>query len=131
VNTGVGAVLMAERLTEQVIGLAIAVHRHVGPGLLESVYEQCLCFELHNASVPFVRQVPVPVTYRGMEISDGFRADIVVDQAVIIEVKAVAAVVPVHEAQLRTYLRMSGLRVGLLLNFNEPRLVDGLRRFVM
>jgi GxxExxY protein len=122
---------MAERLTEQVIGLAITVHRHTGPGMLESVYEQCLCFELHNAGVPFERQVSLPVIYRGQEIGDGFRADIIVARAVIVEVKAVAAVLPQHEAQLRTYLRMSGLRVGLLMNFNEPRLVDGLRRFIV
>jgi len=130
VNTEL-VVLMAERLTEQVIGLAITVHRHSGPGLLESVYEQCLCYELQSAGIPFDRQVRVPVRYRGLEIGYGFRADIVVDQTVIVEVKSVAIVMPTHEAQLRTYLRMSGLRVGLLLNFAEPRLIDGLRRFVM
>jgi GxxExxY protein len=81
---------MAERLTEQVIGLTITVYRHTGPGMLESVYEQCLCHELHAAGAPFERQVPVPVMYRGIEIGDGFRAHIVVDQAVIVEVKAVA-----------------------------------------
>jgi GxxExxY protein len=124
-------VLIAERLTEQVIGLAITMHRHSGPGLLESVYEHCLCHELQSAGIPFDRQVRVPVTYRGLEIGDGFRADIVVDRTVIVEVKSVAIVMPAHEAQLRTYLRMSGLRVGLLLNFAEPRLIDGLRRFVM
>lgn len=122
---------MAERLTEQVIGLGITVHRHTGPGMLESVYEQCLCFELHNAGVPFERQISLPVMYRGQEIGEGFRPDIIVARTVIVEVKAVAAVLPPHEAQLRTYLRMSGLRVGLLMNFNEPRLVDGLRRFIV
>ncbi|HVY17854.1 MAG TPA: GxxExxY protein [Rhodopila sp.] len=122
---------MAERLTEQVIGLAITVHRHTGPGMLETVYERCLCLELHRAGVRFERQVPVPVMYRGEDVGTGFRADLVVDGTVIVEVKAVAAILPVHEVQLRTYLRMSGLRVGLLLNFNETRLVDGLRRFVV
>lgn len=123
--------LMEVRLTQQVIGPAVAVHRGVGPGLLQSVYEQCLCFELREAGIPFARQVPVPVRYRGVELEEGFRADILVDRTVIVEVKSVAAIVLAHEAQLRTYLRMSGLRVGLLLNFNEPRLVDGLRRFVV
>lgn len=123
--------LIAERLTEQIIGLAITVHRHSGPGLLESVYLQCLCHELHEAGIPHARQVPIPVMYRGKPIGDGFRADIVVDQTVIVELKAVAALTPAHEAQLRTYLRMSGLRVGLLLNFNAPRLTDGLRRFII
>jgi GxxExxY protein len=122
---------MAQRLTEQVIGLGITVHRHAGPGMLESVYEQCLCFELHKPGVPFERQVSLPVMYRGHEIGDGFRADIIVDRTAIVEVKAVPAEFPPHEAQLRTYLRMSGLRVGLLMNFNEPRLVNGLRRFIV
>ena len=122
---------MAESLTEQIIGLAIQVHRAVGPGLLESVYEQCLCFELREAGVPFARQVPIPVQYRNITLEDGFRADIVVDDKVILEIKSVVSIILAHEAQLRTYLRMSGIKIGLLLNFNEPRLKDGLRRFVM
>jgi len=105
--------------------------RATGRGLLDSVYEQCLCYELEQAGVPFARQFAVPVVYRGMRIGEGFRADIIVHETVIVEVKAVATIVPVHEAQLNTYLRMSGLRVGLLMNFNESRLVDGLRRLVL
>jgi GxxExxY protein len=124
-------VLLAEQLTQRVIGLAIEVHRHTGPGLLESVYEQCLYHELRQAGLPCERQVMVPVTYKGVAIHEGFRADIVVDRRLILEIKAVSIILPAHEAQLHTYLRMSGIHVGLLLNFSAPRLVDGLRRHVV
>src|ERR1700722_18030250 len=113
--------LLAESLTDRVIGLAIEVHRHTGPGLLESVYEQCLCRELMEAGIAFGRQVAIPVIYKGAPIGDGFKADIVVAHELILEIKAVSAILPIHEVQLRTYLRMSGIHVGLLLNFNmEP-----------
>jgi GxxExxY protein len=118
-------------LTERVIGLAIDVHRDTGPGLLESVYERCLCYELHAAGIPFERQVTIPIIYKGCRLDEGFRADIVVDHAVILEIKALATILPVHEAQLLTYLRMSDIRVGLILNFHASRLVDGLRRLVV
>ena len=123
--------LTAGKLTEQIIGLAIEVHRNTGPGLLESVYEQCLCHELRAAAMAFERQVAIPIIYKAVPIGDGFRADIVVDRQVIVEIKSVAAILPVHEAQLHTYLRMSGLRVGLILNFNARRLTDGIRRYVV
>jgi GxxExxY protein len=123
--------LIAEQLTERIIGLAVEVHRNTGRGLLESVYEQCLCFELRRANISFERQVLIPVFYKGMAMEDGFRADVVVDRQVIIEIKSVSATLPAHEAQLLTYLRMSDIHVGLLLNFNTPRLVDGLKRFVV
>ena len=123
--------LLAESLTEQVIGLAIEVHRHTGPGLLESVYEQCLCVELRRAGVAFARQVPIPMLYKGEQVGDGFKADIVVAEQLILEIKSVATILAVHEMQLRTYLRMGGIRVGLLLNFNAPRVIDGLRRYVV
>jgi GxxExxY protein len=123
-------VLLAGVLTEQVIGLAIEVHRHTGPGLLESVYEQCLCHELGEAGIPFQRQVGIPVIYKTMPIGEGFRADIVVAREVTLEIKSVAAIVPAHEAQLYTYPRMSGLRVGLILNFKVRRLTEGIRRYV-
>ena len=123
--------LLAEELTDRVIGLAIEVHRHTGPGLLESVYEQCLCHELRKAGIPFERQVAIPVMYKAEAIGDGFRADIVVARKVILEIKAVAKILRAHEAQLHTYLRMSGIRVGLLFNFSAPRLKDGLRRFII
>jgi GxxExxY protein len=124
-------VLIAGELTEQVIRLAIDVHRHTGRGLLESVYEQCLFHELREAGIPCERQVPVPVIYKGLSIGEGFRADIVVARQVILEIKAVAAIVPAHEAQLHTYLAMSRIKVGLILNFNARRLTDGIRRHVL
>lgn len=123
--------LMAGELTELVIGLAIEVHRHTGPGLLESVYEQCLCHELRAADIPFERQVAIPVVYKAVPIGDGFKADLVVARKVILEIKSVSAILPVHEAQLQTYLRMSGLHIGLILNFNARRLAEGIRRYVL
>ena len=123
--------LMAGDLTELVIELAIEVRRHTGPGLLESVYEHCLCHELRVAGIPFERQVTIPVMYKAVPIAEGFKADIVVAREVILEVKSVAAILSVHEAQLHTYLRMSGRRIGLILNFNARRLTEGIRRYVV
>jgi GxxExxY protein len=114
--------LLAQDLTERVIGLAIEVHRQTGPGLPESVYEGWLCYEFERAGIEFKRQVGVPVTYKGMRLDEGFRADVVVAGQVILEIKAIATILPAHEAQLQTYLRMSGIRIGLLLNFHAPRL---------
>jgi len=123
--------LLARQLTEQVIGLAIEVHRVTGPGMLESVYEGCLCHELAQAGIAFDRQVGIPVTYKGVQFEEGFRADILVARQVVVEIKAVAKLVPAHDAQVLTYLRMSGLRVGPLFNFHAPPLKDGLRRFII
>src|SRR4051812_15514534 len=103
--------LIAGDLTERVIGLAVEGHRHTGPGLLESVYERCLCHELKAAGIAFERQKPIPIRYKGLSLDTGFRADIVVENTLLIEVKAVAAILPVHETQLLTYLRMGGYRV--------------------
>ena len=113
------------------IGLAIEVHRHTGPGLLESVYARCLYHELEHAGIGFAQQVAIPVVYKGVPVGDAFKAHIAVAHELILEIKAVAAILPIHEAQLRTYLLLSSTRVGLLLNFNVPRLVDGLRRYVV
>ncbi len=121
---------MAGELTEQVIGWAIEVHRQTGPGLLEPLYERCLCHELRNAGIPCARQVPIPMIYKSIRIAEGFKADVVVAGTVILEIKSGAAILPLREAQLHTYLRMSGLRIGLVLNFNAPRLTEGLRRFI-
>jgi GxxExxY protein len=118
-------------LTNRIIGLAIEVHRTIGPGLLESVYAECLCDELAQAGIPFQPQAGVPVTYKGKTLPLGFRADILVADAIIVEVKAVAALLPAHDAQVLTYLRMSHIRVGLLMNFHAIRLTDGLRRFIV
>jgi GxxExxY protein len=118
-------------LTEQVIGLAIDVHRHLGPELLESAYEECLAFELGQAGIDHRRQVPLPVVYKDVRLDCGYRIDIVVRQQLIIEIKAIERIIPVHEAQILTYLRLSRYKVGLLLNFNSVVLKDGLRRFVL
>lgn len=118
-------------LSNQEIGLTIAVHRHVGPGLLESVYKKCLCLELARAGISFEQEVAVPVFYRDAVIPAGFRADVVVAKSLILEIKTVAAILPVHRAQLLTYLRMSQIPLGLLMNFHAPRLKDGLKRLVV
>jgi GxxExxY protein len=120
-----------QTLTETIIGLAIEVHRTVGPGLLESVYAKCMALELAHAGISFETQVTMPVIYKGLTIPLGFRADVVVENTIILEIKAVAALLHAHESQLLTYLRMSHLRVGLLMNFHAPRLKDGLRRFIV
>jgi len=117
-------------LTDAIIGLAIKVHRKLGPGLLESVYQQCLCWELHHAGLAFEQQVPLPVLYEDMRMDRGFQADIIVRKSVLLELKAVERVLPVHRAQTLTYLRLSGCRIGLLLNFNVALLTQGLSRFV-
>ena len=118
-------------LGECVIGLGIDVHRHLGPGLLESAYEECLCFELAQAGIPHRRQVPLPIVYKDIRLDYGYRKDIVVENELIVEIKAVERILPVHEAQMLTYLRLSRLRAGLLMNFNNVVLKDGLRRFVL
>jgi GxxExxY protein len=117
-------------LTGRIIRLAIKMHRKLGPGLLESVYHQCLCWELHNDGLPFEREVPLPFVYEDMRIDKGYRADIVVDRTVLLELKSVERIQPVHEAQTLTYLRMSDCTTALLMNFNCVLLKDGLRRFV-
>ncbi|HTC07829.1 MAG TPA: GxxExxY protein [Acetobacteraceae bacterium] len=122
--------LLAEELTERVIGQAIEVHRHTGPGMLGSVYATCSCRQPWGAGMAYERRVSVPVMYKEEAVGDGFRADIVVAREVIVQIKAVAAALPAHEAQPYTYLRMSGIHVRLLFNFNAPRLIDGLRRIL-
>ena len=120
-----------EELTEQIIGAAIEVHKPLGPGLLESVYEDCLCHELGLRGLRYRRQVTLPVVYKGVELQAGCRIDLLVEEKVVVELKAVEQLAPVHEAQLLTYLRLGGFKVGLLINFNVPVLKDGLRRRVL
>ncbi|MEW6251849.1 MAG: GxxExxY protein [Planctomycetota bacterium] len=117
-------------LSGKVIGLAIEVHRHLGPGLLESADEQCLCWELAHAGLTFRRQAEIPVVYKQMPLDLGFWADVIVEGTLLVELKAVEAILPVHKAQLLTYLKLSGLKTGLLLNFNTPALKDGIIRMV-
>ncbi len=118
-------------LTNTVIGLAIEVHRGLGPGLLESAYEECLCYELTSHGVPFRRQVPLPVVYKSVKLDCGYRMDIVVDEKLIVELKTVEKLLLLHDAQLLTYLKLGGIRTGLLLNFNTPVLKNGIRRLVL
>jgi GxxExxY protein len=117
--------LLHEALTEKIIGAAIEVHRTLGPGLLESAYEECLCHELHLRGLNFQRQLPLPVEYKGVHLDCGYRVDMVVEDTVILELKCVEHVVSVHEAQLFTYLRLTGKRVGLIINFHVATLVRG------
>lgn len=117
--------LLHEALTEQIIGTAIEVHRALGPGLLESAYEECLCHEFRLRGIPFERQRALQVEYKNIKLDCGYRLDLVVDDKVILEIKCVEHMLPVHEAQLLTYLKMTGKRVGLILNFNVPVLTHG------
>ena len=117
-------------MTEKIIAAAIEVHRHLGPGLLESAYEECLCFELSRAGLHFARQVPLAVNYKGLHLDCAYRMDLVVENTVILEIKAIDELLPIHKAQLLTYLKASGKHVGLLINFNVPVLKNGIRRLV-
>ena len=117
--------------SRRVIGHAIEVHRHLGPGLLESAYEDCLCHELALAGIAHTRQVALPLVYQGLYVAVGYRVDVLVEDRLIVEVKSVDRLVAVHDAQLLTYLRISGLRTGLLLNFNHAVLKDGIKRLTI
>jgi len=123
--------LLHERISGAVIGSAVRVHRELGPGLLESVYEACLAHELAKAGLRVERQIPVPIVYDGTQLDAGFRIDLFVERAVVVELKAVEQLQRIHEAQLMTYLRLSRIRVGLLINFNVLRLTDGVVRRVL
>ena len=123
--------LISSETTDRVLGAAIEVHRILGPGLLESAYEECLCDEFCSRDIPFRRQVHLPVDYKGKKLDCGYRMDLVVESLVVVEVKAVEEVLPVHLAQLLTSLRHGELEVGLLLNFNVARLSDGIHRRVL
>jgi GxxExxY protein len=118
-------------LTDQIIGFAIEVHRHLGPGLLESADEECLCFELSRIGIDFKRQEPLPVVYKSVRLDCGYRIDIVVERRLILELKAIERLMAIHEAQVLTYMRLSGIHTGLLLNFNTPVLKEGIRRLML
>ena len=118
-------------LSERVIGLAIEVHRALGPGLFESAYEECLCFELKTAGLDFARQVPLPITYKAVKLDCGYRMDFVVDKRLVIELKTVERLLPIHDAQLLTYLRLGRIPTGLLFNFHSAVLKDGIKRLVL
>jgi len=118
-------------LSHRILGCALEVHRTLGPGLLESVYEKALAWELAAENLKVVVQAPVPVIYKGSDLDCGFRIDILVENSIVVELKTVDALAPIHETQLITYLKLSGRRIGLLINFNVPLLKHGIKRLVV
>jgi GxxExxY protein len=120
-----------DELSNKVIGCAIEVHRELGPGLLESTYEQCLAYELNQAKIPFKLQVELPVEYKRIRLDCGYRIEVLADDRLIVELKSVDQVLRIHEAQVLTYMKLAALRVGLLINFNVDVLRKGIRRFVI
>jgi GxxExxY protein len=127
-NGGPGIHLIHGQITDAILGAAYRVHSRLGPGLLERPYKVCLCHELERQAVPFAAEKLLPVEYDGLRVDLGYRIDLIVADAVIVEVKAVESILPIHEAQLLSYLRLSGKRVGLLINFNVEHLKQGIRR---
>lgn len=119
-----------EPLTKRIIGAAIEVHRHLGPGLLESVYQECLARELAACRLSFVSQQSAPLSYKGVRLAASFRLDLVVEGLVVVEIKSVASICAIHQAQALTYMRIADCPVGLVINFNVPRLIDGVKRLV-
>jgi GxxExxY protein len=122
--------LKFDELSNKVLGCAIEVHRELGPGLLESTYEQCLAYELNRSKIPFLLQVVLPVEYKQTRLDCGYRIDLLVDGRLIVEVKSVEQLLKIHEAQILTYMRLSKVKVGLLINFNVPVLKKGIKRFL-
>jgi GxxExxY protein len=123
--------LKFDELSNKVLGCAIEVHRELGPGLLESTYEQCLAYELNRSKIPFQLQVGLPVEYKQTRLDCGYRIDLLVDGRLIVEVKSVEQLLKIHEAQILTYMRLSKVKVGLLINFNVPLLKKGIKRFLL
>ena len=117
-------------LTHKIIGAAIEVHRQRGPGLLESAYEECLARELSIRNLAFERQKPIPLVYKGVKIECGYRIDLLVEHRIVLELEAIEQIVPVHEAVVLTYIKLSGISVGLLINFHVAILKDGIRRYI-
>ena len=120
-----------DQLSNRIIGCALEVHRALGPGLLESAYEQCLAHELTQANIPFKIQLPLPVKYKDIKLDCGYRIDLFVDDELIVELKSVDKITGIHEAQLLTYMKLSEVKVGLLINFNVEILKNGIKRFVL
>ena len=120
-----------ENLSKEIIGAAIEVHKILGPGLLESAYEECLCYELGNRGLKYERQKPIPVVYKEIKLECGYRVDIIIENQILVELKSVDAINPIHEAIVLTYLQFSTIRVGLLINFNVTQLKNGIKRFVL
>lgn len=120
-----------DELSQRVIGCAIEVHRTLGPGLLESTYRQCLGYELSHAQIPFQMEVALPVRYKDVLLDCGYRIDLLVGSKLIVEIKSVEALLPIHQAQILTYMRLASIPIGLLINFNVTKLQNGIKRFVL
>ena len=120
-----------DELSRRVIGCAIEVHRNLGPGLLESTYRQCLACELSYAGIQFQMELPVPVRYKDILLDCGYRIDLLVDRRLIVEIKSGEALLPIHQAQILTYMRLANVPLGLLINFNVTKLQNGIKRFVL
>ena len=123
--------ILHEQLSEALIGACIEVHRELGPGLLESAYRQCLCHELTLRGIKFRCEVPLPINYKGLTLDCGYRIDLIIEESIILELKAVEKLLPIHEAQLLTYLKLTGIRVGLLINFNSSVIRNSIVRRVL
>jgi GxxExxY protein len=121
---------MDNKLSEQLIGLCLKIHKNLGPGLLESAYHRCLEYELMKSDIPFQSEVMMPVKYESLFIESGYRADLIIDNKILLELKSVEKINDIHKSQTLTYLKMSGLKIGLLINFKEPLLKNGLHRFI-
>ena len=119
------------QLTSKIIGSAIEVHKTIGPGVLEGIYEDCLCIELERRRIPFERQKGIDIEYKGVRLNNQYRLDLVVNNKVVVELKTVDELAPIHDAQVLTYLKLTGLKVGLLINFNVPVLKEALKRLVL
>ena len=130
INPGVATERQENDISGKIIGAAIEVHKHLGPGLLESAYEECLCCELGLRGIKFQRHVPLPLNYKCIKLDCGYRMDLLVEDKVVVELKTVEAIAPIHEAQMLTYLKLRDIRLGLIINFNVRLLVEGIRRLV-
>ena len=120
-----------EIMASEVVDAAFQVHKTIGPGLLESVYQSCLCYELSSRKIPFQTELALPIHYKNIRLDAGLRLDILVDDSIILELKAVEQLIPLHEAQLLSYLKLADKRLGFLLNFNVPRMKDGMKRIIL
>jgi GxxExxY protein len=118
-------------ITEKIIGCAIEVHKQLGPGLLESAYEECLFYELVNAKMHVKKQLALPLVYKDIKLESGYRIDLMVENQVIVEIKSVDAIADIHKAQMMTYMKLAGIKIGLLMNFNVTRLKDGIIRWII
>jgi len=124
-------IMIENQITEKIIGCAIEVHKQLGPGLLESAYEECLYYELQNAGLNVKKQLALPLVYKEIKLDNGYRIDLLVENKVIVEIKSVDAIADIHKAQLMTYMKLANIKVGLLINFNVTKLKDGIVRWVI